>query len=112
MMAEHASRSEADLASERHESLQRGLKSKRLSSILLMGALFLGAAIAGFFGLAMAAFCLVVVGLIFLVRYFDANGHLHEVRRRSRTSLAPHLSVLKREDQSSSADQGQPLPHG
>ena len=111
-MAEHALRNEADLASEWNERLQRGLKSKRFTSILLMGVFFLGAAIAGFFGLAMAAFSLVVVGLIFLARYFDANSHLHEVRRRSKTSLAPHLSVLQRKDQAISSDQGQPLPHG
>lgn len=111
-MAEHSSRSEADLASERNENLQQGLKSKRLISILLTGALLLGAAIAGFLGFAMATFCLVVVALICVVRYFDANSHLHEVRRRSKKSLAPHLSVLKREDQSASSDQGQPVTRG
>jgi len=77
-----------------------------------MGVFFLGAAFAGALGFAMVTFCLIVVGLIFLVRYFDANSHLHEVRRRSKNSLAPHLSLLKREDQSTSSDQAETLAHG
>lgn len=111
-MTNTSSRSEADLASERNENLQRGLKAKRLVSILLAGLFFIGAAFLAFLGFAMLVFCLIVLALIFLVRYFDANSQLHEVRRRSTKSLAPHLSVLKREDLPTSSKQGQPLAHG
>jgi hypothetical protein len=111
-MAEHPSRSEADLASERNANLQRDLESKRLASILLSGLFFTGAALVGLLGFAVASFCLVVVALIFLLRYFDANGHLHEVRRRSKKSLVPPLSALEREGRSASSSQGQPLAQG
>ena len=112
MMAEHSSRNEVELASGRNENLQRCLESKRLISILLAGAFFLIAGMVGFWGFAMATFCLIVLGLICFVRYFDANSHLHEIRRRSAKTLAPHLSVLKQEDPSASPDPGQPFAHG
>ena len=99
-MAEQSSTSEAKLASERNEQLQRVLSSKRLVSILLACVFLISAACVGILGYVMASFCLVVLALICLIRYLDANSHLHEVRRRSTKALSPRLSVLKNKDQS------------
>ena len=111
-MAKLSSRSEADLAQELNENLQSNLKSKRLISITLSALFLVGAAIFSFLGFAMTSFCLFVVALISLVRYFDANSHLHEVRRRSTKTLVPPLSMLKRKDQPASSTQGQSMSQG
>ncbi len=111
-MTKQAPRSEADLARELNEKLQSRLKSKRLASILLSGSSVLAAAVCGLLGFAMEAFCLFVVALILLLRYFDTNGHLHEVRHRSTKTLFPRLSKLQRKDQSASSNPGQSLSQG
>ena len=108
-MAKRSARSEADLAQELNKNLQSNLKSKRLISITLSALFLVGATIFSFFGFAMTSFCLFVVALIYLVRYFDANSHLHEVRRRSTKTLFPRISLLHRKDQSASTKQGQSL---
>jgi hypothetical protein len=58
-------------------------------------------------GSEMVAFCLVIVFLIFLMRYFDANSHLHEVRRRSEKSLVPNFSLLEAKKGSSESGKSQ-----
>ena len=108
-MGNTSSRSEADLAKERNEQLQRCLKARRLHSVLLSGLFLVSALIVGVYGFAIMSFCLLVLSIIFLLRYFDTNGHLHEVRRRSTKTLFPRISLLHRKDQSASTEQGQSL---
>ena len=85
---------EAELARQRNERLRHALAQKRSRSIALAVVSALIAALAWIAGFEMVAFCLAIVFLIFLLRYFDANGHLHEVRRRSDKSLVPNFSLL------------------
>jgi len=111
-MAKRSLRSEAELAQELNELLQSQLKRKRLTSILLSGCSVLAAISLGLLGFAMEAFGLFVIALIGLLRYFDTNGHLHEVRQRSTKTLFPRISKLQHKDQSASTDKGQPLAQG
>lgn len=111
-MAGRVKRSEAELAYEHNENLQLKYKLKRFRSLFAMGVLFLGAILASYFGLVMTTFCLVSLGLIFLLRSLDANGQLQEVRRRSSKSLFPRFSLLKPKDKSEQSDSGQSLAHG
>ena len=95
-----------ELARQRRENLCAALVKKRAISIglaIIVGAL---GALAWASGLHMVGFCLVTVALIFLVRYFDANGHLHEVRRRSSKRLAPDSSLLGRNRERSDQEGG------
>jgi Flp pilus assembly protein TadB len=87
---------EASLAKQRNECLQRELTAKRTRYVCLVGLFTMLAGVIGVLGLWMLALILIVVGLIFLLHYFDANGHLHEVQRRSTKRLVPDFSVLRR----------------
>ena len=98
-MSESTKKDERALARERNEELQNTLVRKRSNSIALAVLFAVPAVLACTTGLEMTGFCLFVVSLILLLRYFDANSHLHEVRRRSTKSLVPHLSLLERENQ-------------
>ncbi len=111
-MAEQSARVEANLARERNENLQQAFVKKRTVSVFLTAGSLVAGVLAGIFQLPMLAFCCIVIALIFLVRYFDANSHLHEVRRRSCKTLAPDFSALKRKDQPSTSGQSQPLSQG
>ena len=92
---EPAQQKEAEQARQLNEDQQDSLTSKRRSSVIATLLLFCGGALVWGYGLAMVGFCLIASSLIFLVRYFDANGQLHEVREQSTTKLAPDLSVLQ-----------------
>ena len=92
---EPAQQREAEQARQLNEDQQGSLARKRRSSIVAALVLFCGGALAWGYGLAMVGFCLIASSLIFLVRYFDANGQLHEVRQQSTTRLAPDLAVLR-----------------
>ena len=78
---------EQELAGQQNAKLQAGLDSSRKQRI----AVFIISAIAGLafavVGFWMFALCAFIVAAIFLSLYFDANGHLHEVRRRPNKSL-------------------------
>lgn len=91
-------KTEEDFAKERNQQLKNGLFAKRTRciwlAILLIG-LAGSVASTGFWLVALALF---VLGLIFLSQYFDANGHLHEVERRSTRTLVRDFSVLRRSD--------------
>ena len=102
---EPAQQREAEQARQLNEDQQGSLTSKRRSSSIATGLLFCGGALAWGYGLAMVGFCLIAASLIFLVRYFDANGQLHEVREQSKTRLAPDLSVLQPTAASPEADE-------
>ena len=97
-MSESTKKDERVLARERNQRLQNALARKRSVSIGLAVLFAVPALVACMTGLEMTGFCLFVVSLILLLRYFEANSHLHEVRRRSTKSLVPHLSLLQRED--------------
>ena len=92
--AEPAQQIEAEQARLLNEDQQGSLISKRRSSVIATLLLFSSGLLAWGYGLAMVGFCLIASSLIFLVRYFDANGQLHEVRQQSTTRLTPDLSVL------------------
>ena len=111
-MIEQPTDREAKLASERNNRLQRRLLRKRTASVLLCVGCSATAVATGVFGFAMLAFCAIVVAIICLIQYFDANGHLHEVRRRSKKTLVPRLSLLAQKDRRETPAQGQPLAQG
>ena len=101
---------EERLAKERNKNLEDGLIAKRRRYIAL-AVLFVvsacGIAVTGFWMIALSA---LVLGLICLLQYFDANGNLHEVRRRSTRTLVPDFSVL-RQPQGSTTSKSQSAPH-
>lgn len=86
---------EQELAGKRNENLQAELvlsRKKRIAVFVIsaiVGALF------AVVGLWMCALCAFMLAAIFLSLYFDANGHLHEVRRRSKHSLVPDFSRIR-----------------
>lgn len=89
---------EEDLAKKRNRELKDSLIAKRTWYISLAGLSVLlsgGIALTEFWMVALAAF---VLGMIFLSQYFDANGHLHEVRLRSTRTLVRDFSVLRSEN--------------
>jgi len=89
---------EQDLARELNLKLQRSLTTKRSRYAALMIILFAAAIAACIAGLWMLGLILTTAALICLLQYFDANGSLHEVRRRSTRLLVPDFSVLRRTD--------------
>lgn len=97
-MSGSTKKDEGALARERNERLQKALARKRAMSVALAVIFAVPALVACTTGLEMTGFCLFVVSLILLLRYFEANSHLHEVRRRFTKSLVPHLSLLQREN--------------
>lgn len=101
---------EEDLAKKRNRELKDSLIAKRTWYISLAGLSVLlsgGIALTEFWMVALAAF---VLGMIFLSQYFDANGHLHEVQRRSTRTLVPDFSVLRRPD-GETTTKAQASPH-
>jgi Flp pilus assembly protein TadB len=93
---------EEELAVLQNKNLQDSLIAERTRYIALTVVfvlLAIGIVFTGFWMVALASF---VLGLIFLSQYFDANGHLHEVQRRSTKSLVRDFSVLQRADRDSS----------
>jgi len=87
---------EERLAKQRNNNLEESLIAKRtryISLAVLFIVLAVGITVAGFRMIALAA---LVLGLICLSQYFDANGNLHEVRRRSTRTLVRDFSVLRR----------------
>ena len=105
---------EQELAGQQNASLQLGLISSRKKWIALC-AIFsvvgLAFSMAGFWMFALCAFML---GAIFLSSYFDANGHLHEVRRRSKKSLVPDFSTFgsPSDESTSSPEVGSQISRG
>ncbi|MCG8450721.1 MAG: hypothetical protein MI725_14220 [Pirellulales bacterium] len=89
---------EKELAIEQNKKQQGRLIASRtwnMSLSVLFLLLFGAIAYTGFWMFALIA---LILGLIFLSQYFDANGHLHEVQRRSTKTLVRDFSVLKREE--------------
>ena len=89
---------EENLARELNQKLQRSLIAKRARFASLASIVFAAAITACLFGLWMLGLILTIAALICLLQYFDANGSLHEVQRRSTRRLAPDFSVLQRTD--------------
>jgi Flp pilus assembly protein TadB len=87
---------EERLAAERNDQSAKGLTAKRTRYLALAVALLLLSGGIASVGLWMIALISFVLGLIFLSQYFDANGHLHEVQRRSTKTLVRDFSVLRR----------------
>jgi len=84
-----------ELAQEQINDLQGEFRRKRtLSIVLAVVFLFLAVILAIPVRLPMMAFCSIVISIIFLLRYFDANGQLHDVDIRSKKTLYPRLSLL------------------
>ena len=105
-----ASKTEENLAKERNQQLEDSLIAKRTRFIWLAVLLILLAGGITFTGFWMIALALFILGLIFLSQYFDANGHLHEVQRRSTRTLVPDFSVLRRPD-GETTTKAQASPH-
>lgn len=105
-MSSGVSEIETNLASQRKDRLVEQLTRKRNHSLGLAIVFFVIAIPLWFADLAVVSFCSMVLGAIFLVRYFDANSHRHEVLRRSDTALVPNTSLLrdKQDVSHSSAD--------
>lgn len=85
---------EQELARQQNAKLQTELDSsrkKRIAIFIVSTIVSVAFAIVGFWMFALCAF---IVAAIFLSLYFDANGHLHEVRRRSNKSLVPDFSRI------------------
>ncbi len=105
-----APQTEEYLARERNKNLEDGLIAKRtryISLAVLSIVSSCGAGVAGFWMIALVA---LVLGLICLSQYFDSNGNLHEVRRRSTRTLVRDFSVLRRPE-SNTSSQSQSAPH-
>jgi uncharacterized membrane protein YhiD involved in acid resistance len=86
---------EEELAKERIEMLEQELIRKRSVSLWLMAGFGVLCSIGLWFEMPMLTITLFVLSLLLLLRYFDANGHLHEVRRRSKKTLFTRLSVIQ-----------------
>lgn len=108
-MTDKQKEAEADLAKMRNQKISISLRKKRSASFSLMIVCLASGIAAGFFGLIMTSFCLILVSLIGLLRYFDANGHLHEVSRRSDRTLTPKFSVFHNGGKASATDAKPPL---
>ena len=94
-MAAH--RSEEQLAGERRNCEEHVLLRRRGRSLLALSLFASLGFVAWFLSLGFAFFCCVAFLLLSVFSYFDANGHLREVRRRSRKSLVPNFSLLDNE---------------
>jgi hypothetical protein len=101
---------ETNLASQRKGQLVEQLTRKRNYSIGLAFVFFVLAIPLWFADLAVVSFCGMVLGAIFLVRYFDANSHRHEVLRRSDTALVPNTSLLRGQPGHSTSDSTVSVP--
>ncbi len=102
------SKREIELAQEQIDELKLEFRRKRTISIILAGLfLVLSVILATAIRLPMMAFCAFVVFVILLLRYFDANGQLHDIGLRSTKTLSPRLSILERKSTiSRSTDSG------
>lgn len=98
-----AATKEEYLARELNQKLQRSLVAKRSRYAALAIMLFAASIAVCFVGLWMLVLMLTTAALICLSQYFDANGSLHEVQRRSTRRLSPNLSVLQRADGNAAA---------
>ncbi len=87
---------EEDLAKDQKKNLEDSLVKNRTLYISLAVLFILCAGVIAVSGLWMIALIALLLGLIFLSQYFDANGNLHEVRRRSTRTLVRDFSVLRR----------------
>ena len=86
---------EARLAGELNKDLEESLilsRTRYLALTVMFIVAACGIAATGFWTFALIAF---VLALICLSQYFDANGNLHEVRRRSTRTLVRDFSVLR-----------------
>jgi hypothetical protein len=93
---------EEKLAAEQNKKLQDSLVTRRACYVLLAALFILLSVGIGFTRFWMIALSSLVLGLICLSQYLDANGHLHEVRRRSTKTLVRDFSVLRRTEHESS----------
>ena len=96
-------RSDADLAKERslqviNDALRMRTQRVAIAIILLVVGVALIPA-----GQYLLAFSALGVALLFVVLFFDAVGHLREVRDRPWTSLAPKISDTLAPKQATSA---------
>jgi hypothetical protein len=92
-MAHQPSIEEAKLAQERLDRLVAEFRRSRSHSVVLT-ALCIALSVAFLFsGLPILAFCTLILSCIWLIRYFDVNGHLHEAQRQSAGSLFTHLPL-------------------
>ncbi|MCG8587001.1 MAG: hypothetical protein MI757_20030 [Pirellulales bacterium] len=86
---------EQRLAEKHNQEIERGMVAQRTRYVVLVAFFFVagfGFVLAGYWMLGLLGF---VSGLIFLSQYFDVNGNIHEVRRRSTKTLVPNFSVLR-----------------
>jgi membrane protein required for beta-lactamase induction len=100
-MTDRHRRTEEELARERIDNLVRELTRKRLTSILLAVMFVILCVFALAFQLSMLAFCCLMIVLIAVIRFWDATGHVEDVRRRPTKFLHAPMSVLKPKQETS-----------
>jgi len=87
--------SESKFATQRLEHQKSIYTRRRMYSAIAFFALLIFAIINAVFAFGFLAFVVFVLAAVAGMFYFDANGHLHELRRRSTKSLAPNFSLLE-----------------
>lgn len=96
-------KTEEELAKELRKKLEDRLVAERTRYIILTVLLIASACAVAVTGFWMIALSALVLGLICLSQYSDANGSLQEVRRRSTRTLVPDFSVLRRPESQQSS---------
>lgn len=86
---------ESKLAAQRLEHQKSIYARRRKHSAVAFFALLIFAVANAMFAFGFLAFIVFVLAAVAGMFYFDANGHLHELRRRSGKSLAPDFSLLE-----------------
>lgn len=100
-------RSEEQLAQKRNEYQQFVFLRRRRRSIFTFFVSIVAASIGWWQSFEFIFFCATATALLAVLFYYDANGHIHELRRRSKKALVPDFSLLDREVQD---DQAAPQP--
>lgn len=99
-------RTEAELAEARNDYQQGVYRRRRARSVASVVASSLSAVFTFYQGFETAFVASIAFVLISGLFYFDANGHLHELRRRTRKALVPDFSALDKDVAST-----EPRPH-
>ena len=102
-------RPEEQQARERRDYQESVLLRRRRRSLLALAVLVVPSVSACILGLEFIFFCCVGLACLLLLNYFDTNGHLREVRRRSVKTLVPNFSLLQ-PDSGQSGGQGKASP--
>ncbi|MBI1345946.1 hypothetical protein GC163_06620 [bacterium] len=89
---------ESQLAEAEKQRLQNSLVRKRQRAVFASFTCFVIAIASLWQPYSVLPFIFFVIAAISAFFYFDANGHLHEVRRRSSSTLFANFSRLKQDE--------------